>query len=339
MDGECLLIGDIGGTNARFALAARGAPSFREELTLRCADFETAEAAIRHYLESTGAVSPAVICLAVAGPVVDRQVRFTNNHWRLSCDGLAAEFATDDVALLNDFEAIAYSIPLLGDGDFVSAGLLPPRPLAGVDFTICIVGPGTGLGASALLGRGGRLVPVTGEGGHLGFAPETQLQMQVFELLREQFDRVSDERIVSGPGLENLYCALRKLHGEPPARLSAKEIFDCAATNCDARASEALQLFFEVLGQVAGNLALAFGAWDGVCIGGGIVKRKPELLANSRFREGFERKGRYRSMMEKIPTQIIMHPQPGLLGASFRAGEMWQRRRHAAAARELPSFP
>lgn len=329
MNQESLLIGDIGGTNARFALADSASPGFREELTLACADFETAEEAIARYLESVEASAPSVICLAVAGPVVERRVRFTNNHWRLAADDLARVFDTDSVELLNDFEAIAYSIPLLGADDCIAAGLLPLKDLTAGDFSVGIVGPGTGLGASALLGRRGHLTPVAGEGGHLGFAPETQLQMEVLKVLREEFDRVSDERIVSGPGLENVYCALRKLHGDPPARLSAREIFDCAATNCDERATEALQLFFEVLGQVAGNLALAFGATDGVYIAGGIVKRKPELLANSRFRAGFEHKGRYRSLMEKIPTQIIMHPEPGLLGASYYALELYRRRQSA----------
>jgi glucokinase len=322
VDKQCLLIGDIGGTNARFALADADTPAFSRELTLSCTDFETAEEAMASYLEQVGAQPPSAICLAVAGAVVGGRVRFTNNHWRLDRSELVARFSTDKVTLLNDFEAIAYSVPFLKDDDCVTAGLLPMHDLNRGDFTVGIIGPGTGLGAAALLCRGGRLMPIAGEGGHLGFAPETQLQMDVLLQLREQFDRVSDERLVSGPGLENVYTALRKLHGDQPVRLSAARIFECAATNCDARATEALQLFFEVLGQVAGNLALTLLATDGIFIAGGIVKRKPDLLANSRFRAGFEGKGRYRSLMEQIPTQIIMHPQPGLLGAAYCAAEL-----------------
>ncbi|MGB5246808.1 MAG: glucokinase, partial [Woeseia sp.] len=133
---------------------------------------------------------------------------------------------------------------------------------------------------------------------------------------------VSDERLVSGPGLENIYEALVGLHGEKPIFATAKEIFTRAAANEDVRANEALQLFYEILGQVAGNLALTLGAADGVYIAGGIVKRDPALLANSRFRSAFESKGRHRSLMERIPTQVIVHPEPGLLGASYVALKM-----------------
>ena len=322
MPAPSLLIGDIGGTNARFALAAADRPGFRHERTLACADYATAEAAIDKYLSETGAGRPAVICIAAAGPVVDGRVRFTNNHWSLATADLARSFGTDSVRLLNDFEAIAYSIPFLGPDDCVAAGILPLPELGSGDFTVGIVGPGTGLGAAGLLRRDGGLYPVVGEGGHLGFAPESRLQMKLLSQLRQEFDRVSDERLVSGPGLENIYQALAGLHGEQNVHLSAKDIFTRAAGNRDVRAGEALQLFYEILGQVAGNLALTLGAADGVYIAGGIVKRNTDLLANSRFRSGFENKGRHRSLMERIPTQVIVHPEPGLLGASYVALSM-----------------
>ena len=321
MKAGSLLIGDIGGTNARFALARKTFLRF-EALTLSCADFATAEIAIAEYIERAGAAQPKVICIAAAGPVVDQRVRFTNNHWTLSARDLADDFKIDSVRLLNDFEAIAYSIPFLGANDCVPAGLLPVTDLADRDFTVGIVGPGTGLGAAGLLRRNGDLIPIVGEGGHVGFAPESQLQMQLLTQLRDQFDRVSDERLVSGPGLENIYEALVSLHAEKPIFASAKEIFTRAAANENVRANEALQLFYEILGQVAGNLALTLGAADGVYIAGGIVKRDPSLLANSRFRSAFESKGRHRSLMERIPTQVIVHPEPGLLGASYVALKM-----------------
>ncbi|NNC55739.1 MAG: glucokinase, partial [Pseudomonadales bacterium] len=299
MKAGSLLIGDIGGTNARFALARNDVPGFDKALTLPCAEFETAEAAIAEYLKRTGAPQPQVICFAAAGPVVDGSVRFTNNHWTLSAQELAADFKIKSarVRLLNDFEAIAYSIPCLGAEDCVAAGLLPVSKLKDRDFTVGIVGPGTGLGAAGLLRRDGVLVPIVGEGGHVGFAPESQLQMQLLNRLRDQFDRVSDERLVSGPGLENIFAALVSLHGEKAGFASAKEIFKRAAANEGSRANEALQIFYEILGQVAGNLALTLGAADGIYIAGGIVKRDPALLANSRFRSAFESKGRHRSLM------------------------------------------
>ena len=163
------------------------------------------------------------------------------------------------------------------------------------------------------------MFPIVGEGGHTGFAPETGVQLDVFAALRERFDRVSDERLVSGPGLENIYWALSQIHGEKPAPLSAAEICRKAAEAGSERASEALQLFFEILGQVAGNLALSLGATSGIYIAGGIARRYPELLANSRFRSGFEAKGRHRSLMERIPSRLILYPEPGLLGAAFYA--------------------
>ncbi|MDH3432765.1 MAG: glucokinase, partial [Gammaproteobacteria bacterium] len=140
--------------------------------------------------------------------------------------------------------------------------------------------------------------------------------------LRERFDRVSSERVVSGPGLENIYWALGQIHGEKLPKLTAAEIFAKAGDNSDPHAAEAVALFFEILGQVAGDLALTLGAEDGVYIAGGIVKRYPDLLANSRFRSGFESKGTHRSLMERIPTQLILHEQPGLLGAAYCALEL-----------------
>ena len=317
----CLLVGDIGGTNARFALADAKKPGFSHEKTYQCADFASADKAIDAYLKEVDAEQPKALCIATAGPIVDGVVRFTNNSWRIETRDLRNEFGTTGVRLLNDFEAIAYSIPWLQQSDIVSVGLPGPKNLNDTDFTLAILGPGTGLGAAGLCKRGEQLSPIVGEAGHLGFAPETQVQVELLSQLRERFDRVSDERLVSGPGVENIYWALGKIRGEKNVRLSAAEIFS-AASGGGSAAAESVQLFFEILGQVAGNLALSLGAAEGVYIGGGIVKRNLELIADSRFRTGFERKGRHRSLMENIPTQVILHPQPGLLGASYCAIEI-----------------
>ena len=314
-----LLIGDIGGTNARFALADPKAPAYADVVTLQCADFRSTEAAIKHYLEQVGATAPDVICLAAAGPIVEDRIRMTNNHWILARDALAQEFGTEAVRLLNDFEAIAYSVPFLTEADCLPVGLPDPEPLPEDDYMVAIVGPGTGLGAVGLRKHGELLLPIAGEASHGGFAPETRVQLDVLVALRQQFDRVSSERLVSGAGLENIYWALGEIHGQELDNLSAKEIFSKASDNSDTHAAEAVALFFEVLGQFAGDLALALGANDGVYIAGGIVKRYPDMFANSRFRSGFEHKGRHRSIVERIPTQLILHEQPGLLGASYCA--------------------
>lgn len=318
----CLLVGDIGGTNARFALANANEPGFSREKAYRCADFASAELAIRAYLKQVKAARPKAICIAAAGPIVDGGVRFTNNTWSIETSDLRNEFDTASVRLLNDFEAIAYSIPWLQESDCVPIGLPTPGILKKSNFTVGIIGPGTGLGAAGLCKRGDQIFPIVGEAGHVGFAAETQIQLELFTQLRDRFDRVSDERLVSGPGLENIYWALSKIRGQKNPQISAAEIFSAAVESNDSTAEESVQLFFEILGQIASNLALSIGASDGVYIAGGIVKRYPEIVANSRFRTGFERKGRYRSLMEKIPTQVILYPQPGLLGAGYCALEL-----------------
>ena len=319
---KTLLIGDIGGTNARFALADTARPGFADISTLQCADHASADIAIKQYLDDVGAPTPDVICLAAAGPIVDHRVRFTNNPWSIDSDELALEFDIAHVRLLNDFEAIAYSIPFLEAADCMAFGLPDPQPLDEHHYTVGILGPGTGLGAVGLRKYDDLLIPIAGEASHGGFAPESQVQIDMLSALRERYDRVSAERFVSGPGIENIYWALCRIHGEQKPQLKAAEIFARAKERSDSRSAEAVQVFFEILGQVAGDFAMALGAKDGIYIAGGIVRRYPELLENSRFRTGFEAKGRHRSLMEQVPTQLILHEQPGLLGASYCALEL-----------------
>ena len=324
MTKPCLLVGDIGGTNARFALADPTSPGFTDATTLNCADFATAEMAIRTYLEAVRASTPDVICLAAAGPIVDDAVRFTNSHWSLDLADLRETFATPSVMLLNDFESIAYSVPFLKSSDCLSIGRPPAGDLSNRDFTVGVIGPGTGLGAVGLMRRGDGLFPIVGEAGHVGFAPETQNQLDVLSVLRERFDRVSAERLISGPGIENIYWALTRVHGDKNPPLTAAQIFEKGGDNSDPRAAETVQFFFETLGQVAGNLALTLGAWDGIYIAGGIAKRYPDTIVNSRFRSGFESKGRHRSLLEATPTQLVTLAEPGLLGVSYCAFKLFR---------------
>jgi len=322
MPEKSLLIGDIGGTNARFALAGTDVPAFSNVVTLQCKDFDGASNAIEHYVKSVDAGAPAAICLAAAGPIVDKRVRFTNNHWEISEDELAADFGIEAVRLLNDFEAVAYSVPFLTGDDCMPIGMPDPQSPGAEDYTVGIVGPGTGLGAVGLCRQGNQILPIVGEAGHSGFAPETKVQIDILSALREHFDRVSSERLVSGPGLENIYWALTRIHAAKRTQLRAAEIFAAAVDNSDEIAAEAVQMFFEILGQVAGDLALTLGAADGIYIAGGIVKRYPELLKNSGFRAAFESKGRHRSFMERVPTQLITRDKLGLLGAAYCALQM-----------------
>lgn len=320
MSERCLLIGDIGGTNARFALATPDRPGFHNVLELQCADFESADDAISHYLAATKAGTPDAVCLAAAGPVVNDTVKITNNHWDISAADTRADFGIEAVRLLNDFTAIAYSIPLLTEDEVRSIGQHEHDSLPKEHFDVAILGPGTGLGVAGLCRRGDALVPVTGEGGHVGFAPETALQIEILTVLREKFDRVSAERLIAGSGLENIHMALKTIHGESGPALSAKEIF--AGRRTGNLAEQAVDVFFELLGQVAGDVALTLGAVDGVYVAGGIAKRYPDMLENSRFRAAFEGKGRRHSLMERIPTRLITYDQPGLLGAAYSVLEL-----------------
>ena len=326
MADKSLLIGDIGGTNARFAIVdTKPDPElagFTDAKTLQCADYASADDAIRHYLDDMSLAAPDVICLAVAGPVVNDTVQVTNNHWTLSVADIMADFGIKAVRLLNDFEAVACSIPQMQTGDVTTIGLPDRRPDLDADFNIAILGPGTGLGTAGLVRRGQAVIPVVGEGGHVGFAPQSQVQVEILNALRNKFDRVSVERLISGSGLENIYWALTRIHGEQRTQLSAKDIFASSGDGSDPRATETTQMFFEILGQVAGDLALMLGAEDGVYIAGGITKRYPRVLQQSGFRQAFENKGRHRALMEQTPTLLITHDEPGLLGAAYCALEL-----------------
>ncbi len=319
MSDKLLLIGDIGGTNARFAIADDMKPGFSDEKTLQCAEFPTAADAIRDYLDGIGGGTPDAVCLAAAGPVVGDAIRLTNNSWTISVAELERSFGAGRVRLLNDFAAIAYSVPFLGPEHLMQIGAPAARQLDGENYTIGVIGPGTGLGCVGLRKFGEHYILINSEASHGGFAPETPRQIEILSVLRGEMDRVTSENIVSGIGIENLYWALAHLHGASRYKLPAAEIFARAETSSDAVAVESVELFFEVLGQVAGDLALSFCAEDGIFIAGGIAQRYPDKLRNSHFRRGFDRKGSHRYLVERIPTQLITHRQPGLLGAAYCA--------------------
>ena len=318
-----LLVADIGGTNARFALCEPDREGLECVRTLQCADYPNAVDAIRHYLSDLSLTSPLAVCIAAAGPLIDGVLSVTNNHWLIDQNKVQSDLGINQVKLLNDFEAIAWSLPHLGEDSLDTIGQTSCRALPEDNFNIAVLGPGTGLGSGGMFARNGHRFPLVGEGGHIGFAPKSKVQIEILEILREKYDRVCAERLLSGSGIENIYWALNVLRGEPLGTLSASEIFASASDGGNAVAADATQLFYEILGQVAGDMALVLGARDGVYLGGGIVKRYPEMLHISGFRNAFESKGRHRSMMEKIPTRLIMHPEPGLLGASICINVMY----------------
>ncbi len=314
-----ILIADIGGTNARFALTADNQQTFHQAQTLEAAEFEHVSDAIDTYLRSHDIQQLGAICLAVAGPIRDDKVSFPNSHWAIDCQDLRARYNTEHVRLLNDWEAISYSLSSLTKGDLINIGG-DWHGLPESDYTVGALGPGSGLGMSGLLRRNNALIPLVTEGGHAGFSPENQLQGEILAYLHQKFDdRISRERLLSGPGLVNIHEALCAIHGQENPGLIAADIAVAGINKTDPICEETFDLFFEVLGQVAGDIALALGADQGIFIGGGICQRYPQQLQESRFRAGFENKGRHSSLMKNLPTWLITHKNPGLLGASVYA--------------------
>lgn len=325
MNNQVTLIADIGGTNARFAIADQSQNRFTNAQILEATNFERLTDAIDSYLVSNSIKSVEKICLAVAGPVVNERVKFPNSHWQVDCGDLRKKYQTSKAKLLNDWEAISYSLSSIDQNHLLNIGG-DWCTLNSTDFTVAALGPGSGLGVSGLIRRNGHLYPMVTEGGHVGFAPENKLQIELLRLLQSKFaKRISRERLLSGPGISNIYAALDVINSAEQSAISeqpfksAKIISLAAFENQDPLALQTFDVFFEILGQVAGDIALATGANDGVFVGGGIAQRYPQQLIRSQFRNGFERKGRHSHLMEKIPTWLITHPNPGLLGASVFA--------------------
>ena len=319
MNTPTILIADIGGTNARFALADSSTQQFTQTQTLQASEFERLTDAINTYLNSQDISDIQGICLAVAGPIKNEAVVFTNSHWQVNCADLRTQYGIEFAQLLNDWEAIAHSLSHLASDDLSEIGGAWEN-LAKEDYTLGALGPGSGLGTSGLVHRSGHSSPIIAEGGHAGFAPENRLQVEILDYLHRKFDdRVSRERLLSGPGIVNIYEALCEINKQDNAGIGASDIANQAFNHNDQVCQQTLEVFFEILGQVAGDIALTLGAYQGMFIGGGICQRYPEQLARSNFRRAFENKGRYKYLMKDIPTRLITHNNPGLLGASVYA--------------------
>jgi glucokinase len=317
VEGHPRLLGDIGGTNARWAWqTARGAPlqHYRE---YPCARFESVQAVIERYLADQGLPPPCEAAFGIATPVTGDVVQMTNHTWTFSVQDLKNALHLDRCLVLNDFAAIAAALPALRPGDvrYIGGGTaVPAAPMA-------VLGPGTGLGvASLVFAPQGRPMVVDGEGGHVSLAATSARESAVLDWLQKRFGHASAERAISGPGLVSLYRAICAIDGKPavdlkPAQISAHALPD-DVTDRHAACKEALHLFGAFLGSVAGDLALTVGARGGVYIGGGIVPRLGRAFDALPFRERFEAKGRFRGYLERIPTFVITAPSPALYGAA-----------------------
>jgi glucokinase len=304
-----VLLADIGGTNARFALAR--ADEIGPIATLRTTEHEDAEAAIRAFLDGAQLLSPPqTAALACAGPVENGRVQLTNSSWQIDAERIRSELGFKNVILVNDFASVAWAIPRLREADLhrIGGGL----GVAGAPSVV--LGPGTGLGVAAYLPSGVEGVAVVGEGGHVSMPSVTDREAEVVAAARNDLDHVSAERLLSGDGLVRLYETLASLDGIEAPQRSAAEITSAATAQDAAICCTAFSMFCEMLGTVAGDLALTFGARGGVYISGGIVPKSRDAFAASGFRRRFEAKGRFRTYLTQVPTWIVMHPEPAFLG-------------------------
>lgn len=319
MPRHSILVGDIGGTHARFAILERTGPVSRlRDWSDPPAPFADFEQALSQYLGGIGNERvPDVIALAVAGPVVGGAVTLTNRKWHVS-EARLRSLGFRSAHLVNDFAAIAYAAERLERSDLRCIGPDMPAVPGG---TVTILGAGTGFGVSCLAHFRGRPVPLATEGGHIGFAPNGAEEIAILKALTRRFERVSVERILSGPGLENLSRALDEISGRAVRPLSAAQIVECASQgDRDCRAT--LAMFCSILGAVAGDLALAHGSRGGVLIAGGIAGKLESYLQQGTFRERFEAKGRLSDFVKSISTRLIVNPHAALLGAARAAEEV-----------------
>ena len=312
------LVADIGGTNARFAVLDEfGNP--QDPVTLPCDDFANLPAALEHYLRAKSITRLDQVAMAVATPISGDQVTLTNRpNWSFSQAQLKTAFELSSLTVLNDYSALALSIPHLTGDDMQVVGPVIEPALG----SIGLIGPGTGLGVSGLVpafdadGAVMQYGVLQGEGGHVTLSVMTDREQAVYKVFERKYGHVSAERVLSGPGMAELYLVLQQLDGMKAEALKPAEISKRALDDNDPACLETLHMFCALLGSCAGNLALTVGATGGVYIGGGITPKLGQFFIDSAFRERFEAKGRMRVILEKMPTFVITAPYPALIGCA-----------------------
>ena len=307
---------DIGGTHARFAIAEVSdgrVRSLAEPITLKTAEHASLQTAWQAFAARAGRDLPTNAAIAVASPITGDVIRLTNNPWVIRPSLIPERLGCGTYTIVNDFGAIGHAVAQLPDDQFDHlCGPEQPLPEKGVT-TVC--GPGTGLGVAQVFKTGTRYHVLPTEGGHMDFAPLDGIEDAILKRLRKTFTRVSAERIVAGPAIVAIYETLAELEHRSVPSHDDKTIWTEALEGTDSIALAALDRFCLSLGAVAGDLALAHGA-NGVVIAGGLGLRIKDKLIRSGFDQRFVAKGRFQSMMSKIPVKLITHPQPGLFGAA-----------------------
>jgi glucokinase len=308
---------DIGGTHARFALAevADGRViSLSEPITMKTAEhasFQTAWEAFDDMIEQP---IPRAVSIAIAGPVTGEVIKFTNNPWIIRPALIKERLNVDAYTLINDFGAVGHAVAQAAAEHFTHL-CGPDQPLTR-EGTISIVGPGTGLGVAHIYRYPGGYHVSPTEGGHYDFAPLDSIEDAILARMRKRFNRVSVERIVSGPGLVDIYETLAAIEGRAIQQVDDKTLWALGMAGEDSLASAAIDRFCMSLGSVAGDIALVQGGFGGVVIAGGLGLRIKDILLRSGFDERFRAKGRFEKLMANIPVKLITHPQPGLFGAA-----------------------
>lgn len=307
---------DIGGTHARFAMAeiaADGAITLGEPATLHTKDHASFQTAWEDFAQQQGGTLPDAVAIAVAGPVGGEVIQFTNNPWIIRPALIPEKLGATRYTVVNDFGAVGHAVARAAPEHFVHlAGPDEPLPATG---TISVVGPGTGLGAAHIWRDGADYRVQATEGGHIDFAPLDSIEDALLARLRQRHRRVSVERVVSGPGIVDIYEALAAMEGRAIQPLDDRTLWQLGTSGEDSLAAAAVDRFCLSLGAVAGDIALAQGA-SGVVIAGGLGLRIRDTLLKSGFASRFRAKGRFEGLMAGLPVKLITHPQPGLFGAA-----------------------
>jgi glucokinase len=309
------LVGDIGGTNARFALVAPGKSELMSIKTLQCTKFETVQEAINSYISSINDAEIVSACIASAGTTHLDIFKPANNDWVINKSNVSSALNDIQVNWINDFSAQALATTTLKDNDVIviNQGAIQPERVR------LVIGPGTGLGTCGLINSSSGWVPLPAQGGHSDFAPNSSLEIEIWTLLQKQFGHVAVERILSGPGIVNLYKALCQINGKEALFNSPSEITSAAIkVNPDSMSKETLHLFCQIFGSVTGTIALSTGCLGGIYITSDLVRNFLEFFIDSDFLKSFEDKGRLKYYMTDIPIFISTKGNMGLIGSTYQ---------------------
>lgn len=304
-----MFVADVGGTNIRLALVENGKLQYIKKYL--CNQFETISHAINQYASDVGVDGFQHGCLAIACPVNHDLVKMTNHTWAFSKKVLQSDLALESLHVINDFSAVAHSLPNLSSGQVIQVG--PGQPVN--KGNIAVFGPGTGLGVEHLTWTSDGWHMLDGEGGHVDFAPTSEQDIVVWRYVNAKNGRVSAEELLSGRGIVNIYLALSENAGVKPEFDDPADITKHALANTHKICVQAIEQFCRVMGSFAGNLALNLCTTGGIYIGGGIASRLGDFFIHSDFRHKFEDKGNFAGYVKNIPTYIINEPDHGLLGA------------------------